>query len=97
MYLHYHPTKADLIRGILERWDPCRKINTEHWYPLFYNYEAETIAQSLRKNSSAVTVANHVKELIDDKLEAEGLEYRVDDENAKRVAEAMIETVKRMR
>ena len=36
-------------------------------------------------------------ELIDDKLEAEGLEYRVDDENAKRVAEAMIETVKRMR
>ena len=86
-----------MIRGILDSWDPCGKVGIEHWYPLFYNYEAETIAQRLRKNSSAVTVANHIKELIDDKLEAEGLEYRVDDENTKRVAESMIEAVKRMR
>ena len=26
MYLHYRPTKADLIRGILDNWDPCRKV-----------------------------------------------------------------------
>jgi len=23
LYLHYKPTKADLIHGILDYWDPC--------------------------------------------------------------------------
>ena len=63
---------------------------------LYYNYEAETIAQTIRKNSKPATVAKQVKELIDKKLESEGLEYRVDDENATRVAEAMIAAIKRM-
>ena len=43
------------------------------------------------------TVANNIKKLIDVKLELEGKEYRVDMENATRVAKAMIEAVKRMR
>ena len=63
---------------------------------MYYNYEAETIAQTIRKNSKVTTVAKQVMELIDDKLESEDLEYRVDEENAFRVAEAMISAVKRM-
>ena len=97
MYLHYKPTKTDLVRGILDYWDPVRAKDTESWYPLFYNYEAETIAQSLRKNSSPSTVAKKVKDLIDHKLELEGKDYRVDIDNDTRVAVAMINAVKQMR
>lgn len=97
LYLHFKPTKVDLIRGILDYWDPCRAKNTDSWYELFYNYEAETIAQTLRKNSKAETVAKNVKKLIDHKLELEGKEYRVDLENAERVAASMIAAVKNMR
>ena len=42
-------------------------------------------------------MAKNIKELIDAKLELEGKDYRVDMENATRVAKAMIEAVKRMR
>ena len=94
--LHYKPDKVDLIRGILDYWDPCRAHNTEKWYALYYNYEAETIAQTLRKNSKPETVAKNVKKLIDRKLELDGKEYRIDPENATRVAAAMIAAVKRM-
>ena len=48
------------------------------------------------KNSKVSSVAKQVMELIDDKLESEGLEYRVDEENASRVAEAMIAAMKRL-
>ena len=88
------PSKADLIRGILDYWDPCRKRESAGY--MYYNYEAETIAQTIRKNSKVSTVAKQVIELIDDKLESEGLEYRVDEKNASRVAEAMISAVKEM-
>ena len=64
---------------------------------MFYNYEAETICQTLRKNSKVETVAKNVKTLIDHKLELEGKKYRVDMDNATRVAESMIATVKRMK
>jgi len=97
LYLHYKPTKVDLIRGILDYWDPVRARDTEHWDDLYYNYEAETICQTLRKNSSPSTVAKNVKKLIDHKLELEGKEYRVDLDNAERVAASMIAAVKRMR
>ena len=39
MYLHYRPTKADLIRGILDNWDPCRKVDTDRWYNEVYRYK----------------------------------------------------------
>ena len=97
MYLHYKPTKADLICGILDCWDPCRAINTSSWFDRYYNYEAETICQSLRKDNSISTVAKKVKEVIDAKLEEAGKEYKVDMDNAERVAAAMINTVKNMK
>ena len=64
------PTKADLIRGILDYWDPCRKRESAGY--MYYNYEAESIAQTIRKNSKVSTVTKQVKELIDQKLELEG-------------------------
>ena len=87
------PTKADRIRFILDCWDPARAYNTDKWYPLFYNYEAETLAQYVRKNSKTETVAKHVQEVIDQKLKEEGIEYRVDEENAKRVAAAILDSL----
>lgn len=95
--LHYKPDKSDLIRDILDYWDPCRARNTNEWYALYYNYEAETIAQTLRKNSKPETAAKNVKKLIDRKLELDGKEYRVDMENATRVTAAMIAAVKGMK
>ena len=86
-------TKADLIRGVLDYWDPCRGRPD----PMYYNYEAEVLAQSIRKNSSVDTVWKKVKEVIDKKLELEGKPYRVDEENTKRVAAAMISAVKNIR
>ena len=97
VYLHYKPTKVDLIRGILEYWDPVRVRDTDDWYDLYYNYEAETICQSLRRNSKVENVAGNIKKLIDRKLEMEGREYRIDINNAERVAAAMIEAVKRIK
>ena len=97
LYIHYKPTRVDLIRGILDYWDPVRARDTDDWYDLYYNYEAETICQSLRRNSKVESVADNIKKLIDRKLEMEGREYRIDMENAKRVAASMIEAVKRMK
>jgi hypothetical protein len=38
-------TEAGLIRGILESWDPCRFKP----YPMYYDYEAEVLAQAITK------------------------------------------------
>ena len=46
------PTKTDLIRYILNYWDPRRKIETSG--PMFYNYEAEIVSNSVRKNSKLI-------------------------------------------
>ena len=46
------PTKADLIRGILDYWDPCKKRESAGY--MYYNYEAETIAQTIRKKQQGV-------------------------------------------
>lgn len=96
LYLRYKPTKVDYVRGILDYWDPCKAKGTDSWYEHFYNYEAETICQTLRKNSAVSTVARNVKKLIDHKLELEGRDYRVDMDNAERVAMSMIAAVKRL-
>ena len=89
------PTKAERICAILSYWDPCRKKDEAD--PMYYNYEAETLAQSVRKNSKVESVAKRLKELIDAKLESEGIEYRVDEDNAKRVAAAILAGEKNQR
>ena len=49
------PTKADLICGLLSYWDPLAFEGKAG--PMFYNYEAEVLAQSIRKNSKPENVA----------------------------------------
>ena len=94
MYIRFpKPTKADLIRYILASWDPCRKGEDADY--MFYNYEAEVLAQGVRKNSRVESVAGKVKEVIDEKLRREGCGHTVDDENAFRVAETILNAVKR--
>ena len=90
-------TKAEQICAILSYWDPARARETDKWYPLFYNYEAEVLAPLIKKNSSIDTVGKKVKEVIDMKLELEGVEYRIDEENARRVGASMIAAIKNMR
>ena len=48
------PTKADLICGLLSYWDPLAFEGKAG--PMFYNYEVEVLAQSVR----AVTVSTSV-------------------------------------
>lgn len=60
------PTKADLICGLLSYWDPLAFEGKAG--PMFYNYEAEILAQSVRKNSKPENVAKKVRELIEDKM-----------------------------
>ena len=54
------PTKADLICGLLSYWDPLAFEGKAG--PMFYNYEAEILAQSVRKNSKLENVAKKVRE-----------------------------------
>ena len=86
-------SKAEKILAILDYRDPCRVRGTSSWYLLYYNYEAEELAQTVRRNSNPSSVGKRVKELIDRKLEMEGREYRVDSENAERVAETIISDI----
>ena len=65
------PTKADLICGLLSYWDPLAFEGKAG--PMFYNYEAEILAQSVRKNSKPENVAKKVRELIEDKMRVEGV------------------------
>ena len=53
------PTKADLICGLLSYWDPLAFEGKAG--PMFYNYEAEVLAQSIRKNSKPENVTKKVK------------------------------------
>ena len=42
-------TKTEIIRNYLDSWDPLR-MREQAGY-MFYNYEADVIAQTIRKNS----------------------------------------------
>ena len=53
------PTKADLICGLLSYWDPLAFEGKAG--PMFYNYEPEVLAQSIRKNSKPENVAKKVR------------------------------------
>ena len=88
------PTKADLICGLLSYWDPLAFEGKAG--PMFYNYEAEVMAQSIRKNSKPENVAKKVRELIEDKMRVEGVNLEIDSDSADRIAIAMIQAVKNM-
>ncbi|MBR4474943.1 MAG: hypothetical protein IKS55_15075 [Oscillospiraceae bacterium] len=88
------PTKADLIRGLLSYWDPLAFEDKAG--PMFYNYEAEILAQSIRKNSKPENVAKKVRELIEEKMRVEGVNLGIDSGSVDRIAIAMIQALKNM-
>ena len=57
------PTKADIILGLLNYWDPAgiHKVSGD-WRA--YRYEAETIAQRVRKNSKVESIEKAIIETV---------------------------------
>lgn len=84
------PGKAERICALLSYWNPL-DMNPD---PLFYNYEAEVLAQSVRKNSRPEKISKLVHDLIQAKMIEEGVTLEIDRGSCDRIAVAMIETVK---
>ena len=82
--------KAERIRGLLSYWNPL-DMNSD---PMFYNYEAEVLSQSVRKNSRPEKISKLVHDLIQAKMIEEGVTLEIDQGSCDRIAVAMIETVK---
>lgn len=56
-------TKSEKIAALLNQWDPSGEYkNSGDWRA--YNYEAETIAQTVRSNSKAATVEKAIRETL---------------------------------
>ena len=85
------PTMADLIRGLLSYWDPLKFEGKAG--PMFYNYEAEVLAQSIRKNSKPENVAKKIRGLIEEEMRLEGVDLGIDSDSVDRIAIAMIQAV----
>ena len=86
------PNKAERILALLYYWDPL-KMNDAAGI-MFYNYEAEEIAQSVRKNSSIATVEKKLKAVIELKAELEGAELILDENELHQVAAGILQSVK---
>lgn len=86
------PNKAERILAILSYWDPLKMKDAAGI--MFYNYEAEEIAQSVRKNSSLKTVENKLREAIELKAELEGVELNLDEAELHQVAAGILQSVK---
>ena len=84
------PGKADRIRALLSYWNPL-DMNPD---PMFYDYEAEVIAQSIRKNSRPEKISKLVHDLVKAKMIEEGVMLEIDQGSCYRIAVAMIEAVK---
>lgn len=78
------PTKAEIIRTFLNQWDPLNYVDKAGF--MFYNYEAEKIAQRIRKNSKLETIEAVVREVMEDKIQIERSDVILDDEECKQMA-----------
>jgi hypothetical protein len=96
LYLRFpKATKTDIIRGFLDTWDPLR-MREQAGY-MFYNYEADVIAQTIRKNSKPERISKLVHDLVANKMIEEGVQLGIDQGSCDRIAVAMITSVKNMR
>ena len=84
-----NPTKAEIIRTFLNQWDPLNYFDKAGF--MFYNYEAEEIAQRIRKNSTLETIEAVVREVMEDKIQIEHSDVVLDDEECRQMA-ALIKT-----
>lgn len=78
------PTKAEIIRTFLNQWDPLNYVDKAGF--MFYNYEAEEIAQRIRKNSKLETIEEVVRESMEDKIQIEHSDVVLDDEECRQMA-----------
>ena len=78
------PTKAEIIRTFLNQWDPLNYVDKAGF--MFYNYEAEEIAQRIRKNSKLETIEAVVREVMEDKIQIEHSDVVLDDEECRQMA-----------
>lgn len=77
------PTKTDMIRFYFNQWDPLSHV--EKAGPMFYNYEAENLAQRIRKNSRPEKIAEIIHELMTEKANIEGFDVTIKEEECKRI------------
>ena len=64
---------------------------------MFYNYEADVIAQTIRKNSKTERISKLVHDLVANKMIEEGVQLGIDQDSCDRIAVAMIYAIKNMR
>ena len=53
---------------------------------MYYNYEAEELAQRIRKNSKPETIAAHIQELMEFKAQLEGKDVAIKAEECSQIA-----------
>ena len=78
-------TKTEKIMALLNQYDPTGEYARLGDYHC-YSYEADTIAQSIRKNSRVETVLNVIAEMFP--------EIDMDSEGAKQMAVCMLMAIK---
>lgn len=78
------PTKTEIIRTFLNQWDPLNYVDKAGF--MFYDYEAEDIAQRIRKNSKIETIESIVREDMEDKIRIERSDAILDDEECRQMA-----------
>ena len=54
-------TRSEKIMALLNQWDPAGSYKSSQDYRV-YSYEAETIAQSIRSNSTIKTIEKAIQE-----------------------------------
>lgn len=78
------PTKAEMIRTFFNQWDPLDFVKEAGY--MFYNYEAEDLAQQIRKNSKPEKIASIIQQLMEEKAEIEKFDKRIDPEECMQIA-----------
>ena len=87
-------SKSERILALLAYWDPLKMKDDKRYYMMFYNYEAEEIAQSVRKNSSLAAVEKKVRAVIEMKAELEDVDVVLDEAELHQVAAGILHSVK---
>lgn len=64
MKIRMNLTKAEKIMALLNQWDPAGEYKSSGDYHI-YSFEAETIADSIRSNSSVKSVEKAVREAME--------------------------------
>ena len=83
-------TKAEKIMALLNQWDPAGEYKSSGDYRV-YSFEAETIADSVRTNSSVVRVEKAIREAMEVVMEGKAF----DDNELHQMAGYILAAIKR--